>query len=244
MKRLTRTKIEWLRDPITGRPGFSINPVKGLCPVACSYCYARRIYKRFKWNPEIRMEPDWQEPLPKEPARIFVGSTMELFGDWVEEWMWDSIWQYVNSYPQHTFIFLTKEPQNLAPWSPFPPNAYVGVSVTNQVQYDNAIYYLEDIQAPVKFFSFEPLQESMQGNAIENIIGNHLLNAGVNWLVCGQQTPTRPATMPKLEWVAEIVEAADKLNIPVFLKNNLNSCAISDYPVLLDKNGNLRQEVP
>ena len=53
---MSKSRIEWLRDPITGKQGFSINPVKGLCPVACKdndgkeYCYARRMYKRFKWN--------------------------------------------------------------------------------------------------------------------------------------------------------------------------------------------------
>ena len=48
---------------------------------------------------------------------------------------------------------------------------------------------------------------------------NKLEDAGINWLIIGSQTkPYRP---PKVEWVQEIVEAADKTGIPVFLKENL-----------------------
>ncbi len=47
---MNKTKIPWC--------DYTINPVKGLCPMACEYCYARKMYKRFKWNPVIRYD-DW-----------------------------------------------------------------------------------------------------------------------------------------------------------------------------------------
>ena len=48
---------------------------------------------------------------------------------------------------------------------------------------------------------------------------NKLQEAGVSWVVIGSQTkPTKP---PKIEWVQEIVEAADRAGVPVFLKDNL-----------------------
>ena len=65
----------------------------------------------------------------------------------------------IKSCPQHTFIFLTKQPQNLPAWSPFPDNAWVGVSATNQEQFDKAVKYLKEVEATVKFISFEPLLE-------------------------------------------------------------------------------------
>ena len=67
-----------------GWSDYTINPVKGKCPMGCDYCYARRMYDRFKWNPEIRYEdPFWQfhKLKGKKPSRVFVGSTMELFGE-------------------------------------------------------------------------------------------------------------------------------------------------------------------
>ncbi len=227
---MSKTKIEWC--------DYSINPVKGLCPMACPYCYARRMYKRFKWNPEIRMEPDWAEDLPKKPTRVFVGSTIELFGDWVEEWMWDSIWQYVNDYPQHTFIFLTKQPQNLARWPPFPPNVWGGLSVdgTPNAPLHRIYNGFNKVQATVKFLSFEPLL------AQTKLDPRDLEWAGVSWVICGQQTPVKASTMPQIGWIREIVETADIAGIPVFLKENLISC-VDQYEFAL-KDGKYRQEFP
>ena len=72
---MQKSKIEWC--------DYTINPVKGLCPVGCSYCYARRMYKRFGWNPEIRYDDMvWQTGgyMPKG-SKIFIGSTIDLFHD-------------------------------------------------------------------------------------------------------------------------------------------------------------------
>lgn len=43
---------------------------------------------------------------------------------------------------------------------------------------------------------------------------------GIDWLIIGAQTqPYRP---PRIEWVQEIVEAADRAGVPVWLKDNLD----------------------
>jgi len=70
-----------------------------------------------------------------------------------------AIYNTIKCCPQHTFLFLTKCPQNLLVWSPFPPNCFVGVSVTRNNQLENALKYLKQIEATVKFISFEPLLE-------------------------------------------------------------------------------------
>ncbi len=221
---MQRTRIEWVKNQ-DGSQGYTINPVKGLCPVACKdnqgkeYCYARRMYKRFKWNPEIRIDYEVFNPIwgLLKSSHIFVGSTMELFGEWIlPRWM-EGIFRICQVFPQHTFIFLTKQPQNLIKWSPFPSNTYIGVSVTNQEQYEEAIGSngLDGIEAKVKFLSFEPLLELVMPSV-------YRLN-GISWVVIGQVTPVQKVTMPKIEWVQEIVEACDNAGIPVFLKDNLRS---------------------
>ncbi len=55
-----------------------------------------------------------------------------------------------------------------------------------------------------------------------------LSDAGISWLIVGQCTPVKASTSPKIEWVREIVEAADKAGIPVFLKNNLSPLLVGD----------------
>jgi protein gp37 len=196
------------------------------------------MYKRFGWNPNIRA--DWQETgkLPHKPSRIFVSSTMELFGDWIKtEWM-SEIFNMVKRYPQHTFIFLTKRPENLIKFSPFPDNCYVGVSVTNQAMFDDSIKHIDNIEARVKFISFEPLLEHINVKAIAAATHYRWLD----WLIIGQQTPVRMSTMPQIGWVEDIVHAADKAGIPVFLKDNLISCV--DQYVFAMKDGKYRQELP
>lgn len=216
-----KTKIEWC--------DFSINPVKGLCPMDCkdnqgkSYCYARRMYKRFHWDEEIHYEPIvFQDLMNKSPSKIFIGSTMELFGDWVEPLFLKDIFMLtqIGSLKQHTFIFLTKQPQNLIKYSPFPDNCWVGVSVPKPQEFGTAIYYLEKIHATVKFLSIEPLLEKFGYD--ENRMANYLQLADISWVIIGQQTPSSIKTQPKVEWIKEIVDACDKSGVPVFLKDNLN----------------------
>ncbi len=209
---MSKSRIEWT--------DYTINPVKGLCPMACTYCYARRMYKRFGWNPEIRFEPIVK--LPTKPSKIFVGSTMELFGEWIDAFWLDSIFKSVKDNPQHTFLFLTKQPQNLIKWSPFPDNCWVGVSPITNGQLLLAITSLEKINAKVKFLSLEPLRNRL--DALPFALNDKV----VNWLIIGQQTPVKKATKPKIEWINEIVEAAGKANIPVFLKDNLRDVFVQE----------------
>lgn len=219
---MNKTKIEWC--------DYTTNPVKGLCPMACSYCYARRMYKRYHWDETIRFEADYLVPQPCEGWRIFVGSTMELFGPWVKsEWL-ERIFAWVRANPQHTFIFLTKQPQRLSVWSPFPANCHVGVSCVDKIHFLAAMHHMANVSASVKFISFEPLLESM---ASTEPIEEHLQNGGISWVICGQQTPASAKTAPKVEWLREIVEAADKANVPVFLKNNLYDLLPTDPPFFL-----------
>jgi len=208
-KVMNKTKIEWC--------DYTINPVKGLCPVACPYCYARAMYKRFKWNPEIRFDVNSFLPLlltiRRKPSRIFIGSTMELFGDWVKpEWM-QFIFERVKMRSEHTFIFLTKQPQELFKWSPFPDNCWVGVSVTNQKAFNTAMKYIPYLKAPVTFLSIEPMLRRILTTPGQ-------LQRYINWLIIGGQSGTKKF-YPLTEWIQEIESAADNAGIPIFEKNNL-----------------------
>ncbi len=91
---------------------------------------------------------------------IFVCDMSDLFGIGVpEEWtnkVLEAIWR---NGGHDRFYLLTKQPQNLAKFSPFPDNVYLGVTACNQEMFDNAVKYLKEVKATVKFISFEPLLE-------------------------------------------------------------------------------------
>jgi len=211
---MQKSKIEWT--------DYTVNPVKGYCPMACPYCYARRMYDRFKWDKTIRYaDASWFGIDHRPPSRIFVGSTIELFGDWViTAWM-NCILDQVKLNPQHTFIFLTKQPRNLQKYSPFPDNCWVGVSVdgTSNAPLGRMIYTgFDKIQATVKFVSFEPLLASPR------LDKRDLEDAGINWVIIGSETGNRKGKPPLEQvqgWAREIIKAADEAGVPVFTKDNL-----------------------
>jgi protein gp37 len=175
------------------------------------------MYKRFKFDETIRPHFAAFASMPKTPSRIFVGSTFDLFHSTVKIYNYEYFYVY-GRHPKHTFQMLTKCPENLVEFSPFPDNCWIGVSCTNQAQFTVAVEYLSLIKAPVKFISFEPLLKQVDYGGT---CWQELYNAGINWVIIGQQTPVKKSTMPKIEWVKDIVQAADMCGIPVFLKDNL-----------------------
>lgn len=204
------TAIEWC--------DYTVNPVKGMCPVACSYCYARRMYQRFGWAPEVRFSEAAIDQMVEVPEgyRVFVGSTMELFGPWVpEEWM-HKILGIVRARPKVTYIFLTKRPENLARWNPWPRNAWVGTTVTGCGDWATRTPKLAEVDAPVRFVSLEPLLSHVC------LTAKQLRDRKVGWLILGAQTPPSEATQPHPTWIRHIAKVADQAGIPVFLKDNLN----------------------
>jgi protein gp37 len=224
---MNRTKIEWVRNS-DGSQGYTINPVKGYCPVGCPYCYARRMYDRFKWDKTIRFDMTAMDGCYLLPShsKIFVGSTIELFGDWVQPWWMQYILDCCANWQHYTFIFLTKQPQNLQKWSPFPQNCYIGVSVTNYSQFHHALDGLQGISARVKFISFEPLQE---GFSVTRVVTTKRFDIcfglqDLDWLIIGAETGNRKGKPPLSQvqnWAREIIKVADEAGIPCFTKDNL-----------------------
>lgn len=242
-------------NPITG----CNNQIDGMCQGGNFPCYAYRLangrlkarylankntatknydedsypfYPRF-WRErldDIEIPPkkrDWQKP-----RGIFVCDMGDLFGDWLPtEWV-SLVFYMMSLNPQHRFYLLTKQPQNLIKWSPFPNNCWVGVSVCNDKMLDVAVDKLEDIEAKNKFISFEPLLKRLTLS-----LDYAFYYSGINWVIIGAQT--KPTVMPKIEWVEEICHAATHANIPVFIKNNLKPLYKAKYGV-----DAVRQELP
>jgi len=154
----------------------------------------------------------------RKPRGIFVCDMSDLFGKGIpEEWTL-KVLNAIRNDPYDRFYLLTKQPQNLIKFSPFPENCWVGVTATNQAMYDSAVYWLNQTEAKVRFISIEPFLSHI-----------HLPNyKDADWLIIGSQT--KPYKPPKIEWVREIVEACDKAGVPVFLKDNLR-------PLLKNKDG-------
>ena len=168
-------------------------------------------------------EPNYLKRLPRKERGIFVCDMSDLFGIGVPESWTRDILITIEQAEMHRFYLLTKQPQNLIKFSPFPDNCWVGVTATNQEMFYEGCYKLKYVKAKVKYLSFEPLLafDKLPGVLdVQHWLKDWFYEAGISWLIIGAQT--KPYKPPKIEWVREIVEAADKAGIPVFLKENLN----------------------
>lgn len=207
---MNRTKIEWC--------DYTINPIKGLCRYNCSYCYAQKMYKRFKWDEQIKIDGDVFDCIEKlkKPSRIFVGSTHDIFGDWIPHYWLCQIIDICNQYPKHTFIFLTKNPERYANFM-FYDNCLLGATVTSEKD----LWRIDAMRNIGGFISVEPLLEDVSGLNFE----------GINWVIIGGLTP-RP--VHENIWVENLIKYLRQLDIPIFLKDNLKWHEnIKEYPINL-----------
>lgn len=161
---------------------------------------------------------------------IFVGSTADVFGEWVpDEWI-ESIFNACKEAPQHNYLFLTKNyfrymelhKKGLLLNS---ENIWYGYSITKSTDWlciANKVYKT--------FVSLEPLLDDV---AIKLCRGNSKV---ADWVIIGAETGNRKGkVIPKKEWIDNILSHCDKWNIPVFMKDSLISIVGEE---------NMRREFP
>jgi len=269
---MNKTQIEWVKNP-DGTQGYTWNPItgclnhtNGMCKGGGFPCYAYRLangrlkqrylanlniapvsyplpdipaslqpfYPRF-WNSRL------VDPYGKKPKGVFTCDMGELFGDWVpREWQ-DAVFTVIKQSLYNRYYLLTKQPQNLVKFSPFPDNCWVGVTATDSTMAIIATSHLSKIKAKVKFISFEPLLGEITDSWIPRSVKGNI----IDWVIIGSQT--KPFNPPRLGWIREIIETADKMGIAVFLKDNLLELVNYQSPeteFAFNKDGYYRQEIP
>ena len=267
---MNKTKIEWCRNP-DGSDGHSWNPVTGClhgCAYCYARRIAERFSDEGSDEPASRIHetngirynddnypigfPYGFEPTlhrhrldePKsrrKPSRIFVSSMGDLFGEWVPAGWIEAVLRTVRECPQHTFIFLTKNPKGYQGHD-YPPNAWIGVTCEDQQAANERIPLLLATPAAVRFVSVEPMLGPVDlctaapcgecGEPDDDGVYNGCRggedcldeswwwSSGIHWVIVGQQTGPG-ATPPERVWVQEIADACRHMRVPLFLKDNL-----------------------
>jgi len=219
---VNKSAIEWC--------DYTWNPVVG-CFKGCDYCYARRQAKRFKQRcqkcyefvPHLHPERLDQPLKVKKPSRIFVCSMGELFDSTISQLSRDRVFSITQQADQHTFIVLTKQPENIVKDFTDMPNIWLGVSAENQMAADERIPELLKIPAAVRFVSLEPLLGAVD-LAWHTEIGECDADGDwleqIDWVIGGAQTGPK-AVKPKPEWVQSIIDQCRAASIPLFIKDNV-----------------------
>lgn len=192
---------------------YTWNPISG-CLHSCNYCYMRRMEKRFPGITEPIFHPRrLSKPMAKKnPAVIFAGSSGDMWGEWVNsEWI-DDVLDITVFCPQHTFLFLTKNPGRYHGLN-FADNCWLGTTVDGLHFTTNNLSILSRIPHKNKWVSFEPLKAEIPNNILDSA------RWAAGWFVLGADS-SRRAEPPDTDWGIKIITAANVWGIPVFVKDN------------------------
>jgi len=214
---MQKSKIEWT--------DYVWNPIKGICPVGCWYCYGRRMYQRFKRDPKLSW--DGLTPLLShlKPSRVFVCSTIEMFHPAINQEWRDDIFEIIKAphNQKHTFIILTKMPERID--RPMPENVHLGVSVTCPADLWR-IDALSRCHTEVPFVSFEPM--------LEPVVPPNGIFLGLKWAIIGKLTGHGKKHDPARDDIELMINGARLFGVPIFMKENLKnvwkSNLIQEYP--------------
>lgn len=200
------TKIEWC--------DATLNPVVG-CTHGCEYCYAERMNRRFGWVKNFKVPqffPDRLEQLDSKKPKVIFMDSMSDIADWKKAWR-KQVYDAISKNPQHTYMFLTKRPDEAH--FIIGKNVWNGVSVTRQSETEkiNPLRRLEHFNQN-QFVSFEPI--------LGPITFTMLCMNWIGWAVLGAETGNRKDKfIPSKEDVMNIVYALWPCDIPIFMKDSL-----------------------
>lgn len=208
-----RGKIDWT--------DYTWNPITG-CLKGCDYCYVKRLNERFNYSmaPQFHSRRLNDVASLRAPARIFVCSTGDMWGDWVERNWIEQVLDVVKKYPQHTFQFLTKNPERYLDFD-FTPNCWLGTTMDGTCntsgnvetlglkKCDNIKFCsLEPLLHPVDFYNLEPLHNVCPADLSD-----------MDWIIIGADT-NKGAKKPPDRWADNIISDAKECHIPVWVKDN------------------------
>ena len=126
------------------------NPVKGLCPFLCVYCYMHGIYKRFKLNTTMRLDQkDLQTKLGSDKF-IFIGSSTDMWSALVESSWIAQVLDHCFQYPDNKYLFQSKSPKRFMEFLDYPLMA-----LKKQLVFATTIETNRDISAFSKADSIE-----------------------------------------------------------------------------------------
>jgi protein gp37 len=210
----TNSRIEWTEQ--------TWNPTVGCTKISagCKHCYAETMARRlqamgmpgYENGFRLRLIPErLNEPLArKKPTTYFVNSMSDLFHEKVPFDYIRRVFDVMTQAEHHTFQVLTKRPARMAKFCKgreVPENVWLGTSVENGRHGVPRIALLQQIDAPVRFLSIEPLLEEL----------GPLDLSGIRWVIVGGESG--PGARPMQPgWVDSVKAQCDRAGVAFFFK--------------------------
>jgi protein gp37 len=244
------TKIEWAQkvwNPVTGCTKISSG---------CQNCYAERMAKRLRGRYGYPSDDPFKvtfhgdklyQPLHwKKPQRVFVCSMGDLFHGDMSFAIIDAIFDVIAKCSWHTFIILTKRPENALEFYEWGKglqlhlisNLWLGVTAENQEQADKRIPILLQIPAAVRFVSVEPMLGAVDltfigcphcGQSKNPWFPNYTIcracgkevksppDNKIDLIICGGESGPKARPMHP-DWARKVRDDCVKAGVPFFFK--------------------------
>ena len=204
------------------------NVVKGECYHNCSYCYCKKIAKRFnKVQKPVRFDEKELKTNLGSGNSIFVGSSCDMFSDNIPSAWILRVLEHCRKY-DNKYLFQTKNPKKLLNYlDEIPKNSVIGTTIESDMDYDDIMgnspfVKLRAIHMYDISYSFETqitIEPILKFNLSEIVKMIKLTNASVCYI--GADSGKNNLPEPSKE---EILELIKELSIftTVKLKSNLN----------------------
>lgn len=225
---VANSKIQWT--------DHTFNPFIGCQKVSpgCDNCYAETLMDtrlgRVKWGPHgdriKTSEANWRKPIAwakHAPGfRLSHGRRQRVFcaslSDWLDnkapqEWRVE-LANLIEATPELDWLLLTKRIENFErfnPWSEIgkiPFNVWIGVTAEDQHHFDRRWKILREIEAPVRFISYEPAIGPLRLMAHDR---------APDWLICGGESGANPREMDRA-WARRIRDDCADYGTAFFMK--------------------------
>lgn len=201
------------------------NPIRG-CGHNCSYCYVPK-----KFNGRIDMTPRLDETEFKTDLGsgnfIFVGSTSDMFGDFMKnEWIL-KVLKYCRKYPGNRYLFQSKNPESflqLEIQQALPEHSILGTTMESNRDYPK----ITDAPSPMKRYVSMKIQTVFPKMVSIEPILNFDLDTMIHWVKgmhpifvsIGADSKKTDLPEPTAQEINELVTELRK-HTEVILKDNL-----------------------
>jgi len=163
--------------------------------------------------------------LPQGSAMVFVVDMGDLFGPWLSDTLVRNIVSIMcRENRRHVLQFLTKYPERLPEFNPWPHNAWVGATATRPGEVVGACQELRRVYADVRYLSIEPMigDQWKHSDLVEDMDGV------VDWVIIGQMTGRHASEATRIDakQLEPLVEQCERVGARVFIKNNVHEGAL------------------
>ncbi len=206
----------------------TFNPIAGDCPHNCGYCYGKEgFYESMdKYNGEPRLhEKSLNDDLSRYDS-YFIGNMVDMFAEDVPDEAIERVLEFLNRWPDNTYLFLTKIPVRYMEFTKqMPPNSVLGTTIETNRYYENTnapnsedrVESMMNIYKP-KMISIEPIMDFDMYPMMKMIrdVDPEFVSIGADSKGHDLDEPSQGDVLALIRKIQ-----ADRRNIPTHLKPNL-----------------------